>query len=108
MRKNEVRTFKISGDAINELLWELLNKNGGEFLDISDGEEKIFCLKWNKEKDELVFYALEFENPRPVNFDVIDKYIDEHIGITTKSLFNPDEIPYVKFLLDDIEKSGSQ
>lgn len=34
IKKDEVRGFKISGDAISELLWELLNKSGDMLLDL--------------------------------------------------------------------------
>lgn len=101
MNKNEIRAVKITGNAIDELLWELLNKTGEQFLDLPEDSETIFHLKWDKEKDELVFYAVEFENPRPVNFEAIDNYISKHIGITADSLYNPDTEPYVKITLDD-------
>ena len=52
MRKNEVRCFKISGNAINELLWELLNINGDMLLDIPEKSDVIFHMNWDKEKDE--------------------------------------------------------
>ena len=29
--KNEIRVFKITGSAIDELMWELLNKSGDQF-----------------------------------------------------------------------------
>lgn len=101
MGNNEVRVFKITGDAINELMWELLNKTGEQFLNLSENSETIFHLNWDKEKDELVFYAVEFEHPHPVNFEAIDRYIKEHIGITTDSLFNPDIEPFKTFSLNE-------
>ena len=100
MNANEVRAIKISGDGINELLWEMLNKYGSTILDLSDDSESIFHMKWDKEKDELTFYALEFETPHPVDFDAIDTYIDEKIGITTTSIFcdNLNDRPYKTFI----------
>ena len=74
MRKNEVRCFKISGNAINELLWELLNINGDMLLDIPEKSDVIFHMNWDKEKDELIFSALEFAQPHPVDFKAIDFY----------------------------------
>lgn len=100
MRKNEVRCFKISGNAINELLWELLNINGDMLLDIPEKTDVIFHMNWDKEKDELIFSALEFAQPHPVDFKAIDFYINEHIGITTESVFSSsDNLPYKSFLV---------
>ena len=101
MNNNEIRVVKISGSAIDELVWELLNKSGEQFLDLPENSETILHLNWDKEKDELVFYAVEFENPHPMNFEAIDKYISKHIGITADSLFNPDIEPYKTFSLDE-------
>ena len=56
--KNEIRVLKITGSAIDELMWELLNKSGDQFLDFSENSETIFHLNWDKEKDELMFYAV--------------------------------------------------
>lgn len=102
MDHNEVRIFKITGGAINELMWELLNQSGEQFLNLPKNSETIFHLNWDKEKDELVFYALEFEHPHPVNFETIDRYVKEHIGITTDSLFDPNIVPFKSFSLDEI------
>ena len=103
MKKNEVRAFKIKGDAINELVWELLNKVGEELLDLPESSESIFHMYWNKEKDELIFGAVEFENPRPLDFKAIDKYIDNKIGITTDTLFaSGAKQKYKVFNLNDI------
>ena len=102
MKNNEVRVFKITGGAINELMWELLSKTGEQFLNLPEDSETIFHLNWDKEKDELVFYSLEFEHPYPVDFDSIDKYINEHIGITTDSLFDPNVEPFKTFLLNEM------
>ena len=104
MKKNEIRAFKISGEAISELMWELLQKSAEDLLDLGENEETIYSMDWNKEKDELVFYALEFADPRPVDFDGIARYVDEHIGITTNSLFDPDVKPYRIFSLEDVSK----
>ena len=52
-----------------------------------------------------MFYAVEFENPHPINFEAIDGYINKHIGITANSLFNPDIEPYKTFSLDEVNKS---
>ncbi len=101
MNRNEIRIVKISGGAIDELVWELLNKSGEQFLDLPENSETIFHLNWDKGKDELVFYALEFENPHNVNFEAIDRYISKHIGITTDSLFDPDREPFMTFSLDE-------
>lgn len=62
IKKDEVRGFKISGDAISELLWELLNKSGDMLLDLPDNSDTIFHMHWDREKDELTFYALEFRD----------------------------------------------
>ena len=104
MNKNEIRVFKITGYAIYELVWELLNKSGEQFLDLPENSETIFHLNWDKENDELVFYAVEFENPHPINFEAIDRYISKYIGITTRSLFVPDINPYKTFSLDEVNK----
>ena len=72
IKKDEVRGFKISGDAISELLWELLNKSGDMLLDLPDNSDTIFHMHWDREKDELTFYALEFRDPHPVDFKAID------------------------------------
>ena len=101
MNNNEIRVVKIAGSAIDELMWELLNKSGEQFLDLPENSETVFHLNWDKEKDELVFYAVDFKNPRPMNFEAIDKYICKHIGITADSLFNPDIEPYKTFSLDE-------
>ena len=102
MDKNEVRVFRITGEAINELMWELLNKAGELFLDLPENSETIFRLNWDKEKDELSFYALEFAHPHQVNFEAIDSYIKEHIEITADSLFNPNIEIYKTFSLNEI------
>lgn len=101
MNNNEIRVVKISGSAIDELVWELLNKSGEQFLDLPENSETIFHLNWDKGKDELVFYAVEFENPHPMDFEAIDKYISKHIETTADSLFNPDIEPYKTFFLDE-------
>lgn len=102
MKNNEIRVFKISGSAIDELVWELLNKTGEQFLDLPENSETIFHLNWDKKKDELVFYALEFQNPHPVNFEAIDRYISKHIGITADSLYNPEIERFKTFSLDEV------
>ena len=94
IKKDEVRGFKISGDALSELLWELLNKSGDMLLDLPDNSDTIFHMHWDREKDELTFYALEFRDPHPVDFKAIDRYIDENLGITTDSVFLPKGKPY--------------
>ncbi len=104
MSNNEIRVVKISGSAIDELMWELLNKSGEQFLDLPENSETIFHLNWDKGKDELVFYAVAFENPQPINFEAIDRYIRKHIGKTTDSLFDPDIEPYKIFSLDEAIK----
>lgn len=91
----------ISGNAINDLLWELLNINWEiMLLDIPEKSDVIFHMNWDKEKDELIFSALEFAQPHPVDFKAIDFYINEHIGITTESVFSSsDNLPYKSFLV---------
>ena len=62
LAKNEIRAFKIKGNAISELLRELLNKYGSGFLDIPDDDfDNIFHLKWDRTRDQLIFYSVEFE-----------------------------------------------
>ena len=96
IKKDEVRGFKISGDAISELLWEL--------LDLPDNSDTIFHMHWDREKDELTFYALEFRDPHPVDFKAIDRYIDETLGITTDSVFLPKGKPYRSFSVRETRK----
>lgn len=58
IKKDEVRGFKISGDAISELLWELLNKSGDMLLDLPDNSDTIFHQPLGPaKKDELTFYG---------------------------------------------------
>ncbi len=102
MKKNEIRVIKLSGDAIDELIWELMNKEGEQFLSLPDNSNTIFRLVWDRAKDELVFYALEFEHPHPINFEAIDRYINKHIRTTTDSMFSPDIDPFKVFFLDDV------
>lgn len=104
IKKDEVRGFKISGDAISELLWELLNKSGDMLLDLPDNSDTIFHMHWDREKDELTFYALEFRDPHPVDFKAIDRYIDENLGITTDSVFLPKGKPYRSFSARETRK----
>lgn len=104
IKKDEVRGFKISGDAISELLWELLNKSGDMLLDLPDNSDTIFHMHWDREKDELTFYALEFRDPHPVDFKAIDRYIDETLGITTDSVFLPKGKPYRSFSVRETRK----
>lgn len=47
MNNNEIRVVKISGSAIDELVWELLNKSGEQFLDLPENSETIFHLNWD-------------------------------------------------------------
>ena len=103
MDKNEIRVFKISGEAINELVWELLNQTGEQFFDISANQEAIYRLNCDKDKDQLVFYALEYAKPHVVDFEKIDRYINEHIDKTTDSLFNAENKPYVSLSVKDIQ-----
>lgn len=104
IKKDEVRGFKISGDTILELLWELLNKSGDMLLDLPDNSDTIFHMHWDREKDELTFYALEFRDPHPVDFKAIDRYIDENLGITTDSVFLPKGKPYRSFSVRETRK----
>lgn len=100
MKNNEVRVIKIAGKAIDELLWELLNKYGEVLLDLPENSETIFRMNWDKARDELTFYALRLEEPYPVDFSTIDDYIEKETGITTDSVFNSDLIPYRSIYLN--------
>ena len=50
MNNKEIRVVKISGSAIDELIWELLNQSGEQFLGLPDNSETIFHLNWDKKK----------------------------------------------------------
>lgn len=73
-------------------------------LDLPDNSDTIFHMHWNREKDELTFYALEFRDPHPVDFKAIDRYIDENLGITTDSVFLPKGKPYRSFSVRETRK----
>ena len=98
-RKNEARVFKIQREAVTELLWELLNKYGNTLLDLPEDSASIFSMKWDREKNELTFYALEFAEPYKVDFERIQSFVDEEIGVTAQSLFT-DRKPYKRILVD--------
>ena len=114
LKEKEVRVIKITGAAINEFVWEQLNKTGDEFLnlpeDFFEEDNWTYHLTWNKEKDELVFYALEFGHSFPVDLDSVDKYIEEHIGITADSMYHSYgnyKKPYKSFIWDVCQGDGS-
>ena len=94
MEKNEIRAFRISDKALNELIWELLNKYGDTLLDLPEDSESIFHMNWDKAKDELIFYALEFGTPRQVDFDSIDEMVKDKVECNSHSLFTPGVAPY--------------
>ena len=92
--KSEIRAFRISGKALDELIWELLNKYGETLLDLPENSETIFHMNWDKTTDELIFYALEFGTPRQVDFNAIDELVKDKVECNSDSLFTPGVAPY--------------
>lgn len=110
LQANEVRAIRIGEEAIVELLWETLQEMG---------ESLLICLiilmqcsTWGgiAEKTELVLYVTGERHTIAGGKELItriDSYIQEHIGITAKTLyedFSKKTTPkYVSFCLDPDE-----
>lgn len=114
LQANEVRAIRIGEEAIVELLWETLQEMGESLFDLPDNSDAMFHMRWNREKTELVLYVTGERHTIAGGKELItriDSYIQEHIGITAKTLyedFSKKTTPkYVSFCLTSLDK-GTQ
>ena len=113
LQANEVRAIRIGEEAIVELLWETLQEMGESLFDLPDNSDAMFHMRWNREKTELVLYVTGERHTISGGKELItrrDSYIQEHIGITAKTLyedFSKKTPPkYVSFCLDPDENAN--
>ena len=91
LKDGEVRVIKVGQTVICQALREFFIDNAEKFMDLELSADDCLHISISPEISEITFYAYRDPECDLLITDKINQYIDEHITLTTDTLYTDED-----------------